>query len=304
MVDGILNVNKPLGKTSFDIVALVRSLSGERQVGHGGTLDPQATGVLPVCLGQGTRVAEYFMVARKTYLSEIELGKETDTYDSEGKVVRVSDTSGVNKAQVLEALAKLQGEIEQTPPMYSAIKHEGKALYKLAREGKQVDLKPRKVRIYRIDVSKWQPPVVTVEVECGRGTYIRSIAHDLGVSLGCGGYVKSLARVKLGPLDVCDALTVEQLGMVFEKGGWRELLYPLDIALTDLSAGVFDASNERAIVRGRALDLGATSSEGSMCRAYACDGRFVGLLSYQGPEGWHPTKVFDTSLGVQSAAKR
>jgi len=188
-VDGILNINKPRDRTSFSVVAMVRRLSGERRVGHAGTLDPAATGVLPVCLGQGTRVTEYLVDAAKTYRAQIELGVATDTYDASGKITEQGDPSGISREQVESALASFRGTIQQIPPMYSAVKHLGQPLYKLARSGIEVERKSRRAEIYRLEITDWQLPVVTIEVECSKGTYIRSLAYDLGRSLGCGAHL-------------------------------------------------------------------------------------------------------------------
>ncbi|MFC1926938.1 tRNA pseudouridine(55) synthase TruB [Chloroflexota bacterium] len=157
-IDGILNINKPKGKTSFDIVALVRRLSGERKVGHAGTLDPDATGVLPVCLGQGTRVVEFLTETKKCYLAELQLGISTDTYDASGKITQRDDNSKLTREQVEEAISAFTGFIDQIPPMYSAVKHQGKPLYRLARAGVEVPRKARRIEVSRLEITNWQPP--------------------------------------------------------------------------------------------------------------------------------------------------
>ena len=179
-MDGILNINKPCGKTSFSMVAMVKRLTGERRVGHAGTLDPIATGVLPICLGQGTRVIEFLVDATKTYRAEIELGVTTDTYDADGRIIQRGDPSGISQDHLEAALASFCGLIRQTPPMYSAVKYQGKPLYKLARAGITVERRSRLAKIHRLELVDWQPPVATIEVVCGKGTYIRSLAYDLG----------------------------------------------------------------------------------------------------------------------------
>jgi len=184
-VDGILNINKPWGKTSFSIVAIVKRLSGERRVGHAGTLDPTATGVLPICLGQATRITEFLVDATKAYQAQIELGVTTDTYDASGKITQKRDPSEISQSQLESALTSFRGLIQQTPPMYSAVKYQGKRLYELARAGIKVDRESRPAKIYHLELIDWQPPSVTLEVVCGKGTYIRSLAHDLGQILGC-----------------------------------------------------------------------------------------------------------------------
>jgi len=179
-ISGILNLDKPAGMTSHDVVVHVRRLLGVRKVGHAGTLDPMATGVLLICLGQATRVAEYLMRSDKVYRAEIRLGVATDTHDAEGKVIKTTQVT-VGEGEVREALASFVGQIEQVPPMYSALKRQGVPLYKLARRGIVVERKPRTVKIHQIKLLDWSPPLVTIEVTCSPGTYIRALARDLGL---------------------------------------------------------------------------------------------------------------------------
>ena len=172
------------------MVSLVRRLAGERRVGHAGTLDPEATGVLPICLGQGTRVVEFLNSSRKVYQAEIELGTETTTYDATGEVTRQGDTSHLTLEQIEEALNHFKGEIKQVPPPYSAVKYHGQPLYKLARAGAKVPQKPRKAQIFHLKVLRWEKAYLEMLIECGKGTYIRSLAHDLGQALGCGAHLR------------------------------------------------------------------------------------------------------------------
>jgi tRNA pseudouridine55 synthase len=298
-MDGILNINKPWGKTSFSIVSLVKRLSGEKRVGHAGTLDPAATGVLPVCLGQGTRVVEFLVEAPKAYRAEIELGVATDSHDATGTVVSRGDPSGVTKEKLLEALDSFRGLIEQTPPMYSAVKYGGKPLYELARAGIKVPRKSRKRWIYRLELLDWQPPVATIEVECGKGTYIRSLADDLGQLLGCGASLKSLTRLRCGIFTIEDAITMPQLEEGFCHGYWEQFLYPIDSVLSGWGAVVVDDAAAEAIKNGRPPALeGAElppSVSGNRCRVYTRDGAFLAMLCYDAEKGqWQPEKVFAT----------
>lgn len=294
-MDGILNINKPPGKTSFGIVAMVKRLSGEKHIGHAGTLDPDATGVLPVCIGKGTRIVEFLVDATKRYRGDIELGITTDTYDSSGKVVEREDASKIDRAAVETALEGFRGSIKQTPPMYSAVKHKGKPLYSLARAGIEVKRKSRTVKIHRLEILDWKHPVFTVEVECGKGTYIRSLAHDLGQTLGCGAHLKSLVRTRCGMFDIKDAVGMEQLEEAFSHGYWEHYLYPIDSVLQDYKAVVVDETAEAAIKNGSPVALGKGSKIGSRqkyCRAYAVDGRFLGILRHIPDKGiWQPKKV-------------
>jgi len=297
-VNGILNINKPPGKTSFDIVAKVKRLSGERRVGHAGTLDPMATGVLPVCLGRGTRVIEFLADAAKTYRAQIELGVATDTYDASGKVTYRGDPSGISQDQVESAFTSFCGSIQQTPPMYSAVKHHGKRLYQLARAGIKVERRSRLTKIYRLELVDWHPPVVTIEVECSRGTYIRSVAHDLGQVLGCGANLKSLIRLRYGLFEIGDAISVPQLEEAFRCGYWRHFVYPIDIMLLHWTAMVVSKDTGLVLRNGCPLvlendDSPARSSFENRCRVYTPDGCFVGVLHFNSEKGqWQPEKIF------------
>ena len=307
MVDGILNINKPRGRTSFSLVALVKRHTGEPRVGHAGTLDPAATGVLPICLGQGTRVVEFLVDATKTYRAEIELGVVTDSYDADGQIVRRGDASGVGRDQVELGLASFRGLIQQTPPMYSAVKHQGKPLYELARAGITVERKSRLTKIYDLRLVDWQAPVATVEVVCGKGTYIRSLAYDLGEMLGCGAYLKSLVRLRCGVFEIGDAVSVDQLEDAFRHGYWQYFVYPIDTVLLHWAAMVVSDDAGQGIRNGRPLVLGSGDADSAChkwhmpgraaaedcCRAYALDGQFLGVLRFNADRGqWQPEKVF------------
>ena len=303
IMDGILNINKPQGKTSFSIVARVKQLSGERRVGHAGTLDPAATGVLPICLGQGTRVTEFLMEATKTYLAQIELGVATDTYDATGKITQRGDSSGISQEQLEAALTSFRGLISQIPPMYSAVKYHGQRLYQLARAGVNVDRKSRPTKIYHLELIDWQPPVATVEVECGKGTYIRSLAHDLGQSLGCGANLKSLIRLRYGLFDIRNAISMLQLEDAFRYGYWQHFVYPIDVVLLYWAAVVVNDDTSQAIKNGQPWILkGDNGSEenypdspawSSYCRVYTVDGYFLGVLRLSPGRGQgQPEKVF------------
>jgi len=308
-VDGILNINKPWGKTSFSIVAMVKRLTGERRVGHAGTLDPAATGVLPICLGQGTRVIEFLMEATKTYRAQIELGVATDTYDASGKVIQKGDPSGISQGELESALASFCGSIQQTPPMYSAIRYHGKRLYELARAGIEVERRSRLTKIYHLELMNWQPPLATIEVVCSKGTYIRSLAHDLGQVLGCGANLRHLIRLRCGLFDIKDAVSVPQFEDAVRYGYWQHLAYPIDIALLHWTAMVVNDDTRQIIKDGRPVvlgncntsekigyleqHLGAWSSFKNHCRVYTSDGCFLGVLRFNPErEQWQPEKVF------------
>jgi len=313
-MDGILNINKPGGKTSFSVVALVRRLTGERRVGNAGTLDPAASGVLPVCFGQGTRIVEFLVDTVKIYRAEIELGVTTDTYDGEGKITRREDCSGVSRTLVESALAAFSGEIRQAPPMYSAAKYQGKPLYRLARAGITIERKTRPVQVHKLEIIDWQPPLVTVDIVCGKGTYIRSLAHDLGQNLGCGAYLRNLVRLRCGLFDINDAVSLEQLEEAALRGDWQSLVYPVDSALQYLAEVKVSEEDRQNILHGRPVILGdlvadsevtdrsliatGRSVSDARLRAYALDGRFLGVLRFNTERyHWQPEKVFHSKGG-------
>ncbi len=295
-MDGILNINKPPGKTSYDIVDIVKRGSGEKHVGHAGTLDPAASGVLPVCLGQSTRVIEFLMDATKTYLAEMELGMVTDTYDASGKIIQRGDPTSISRAQFRTALDSFVGLIQQTPPMYSAIKHQGKPLYELARAGISVARESRPVKIYRLELTDWKPPLAIIEVECGKGTYIRSLAHDLGQMLGCGACLKSLVRLRCGPFHSNSAISLPQLEDAFHYGYWWRFLYPADIILQHWPAMILGRANEQLVRNGNFIKTPTSqikSTPADFCRAYTLEGDFLGVLRFDPQEAlWQPRKVF------------
>ena len=298
-MDGILNINKPEGRSSFSVVSLVKKLSGERRVGHAGTLDPAASGVLPVCLGQATRIVEFLMDTAKVYRAEVEMGVVTDTYDAEGRVMRRSDPSGLDRQQLEKGLVSFRGLISQVPPMYSAVKHQGKPLYKLARVGVTVGRKSRLVRIYSLELSGWQPPLATIEVACARGTYIRALAHDLGQALGCGACLKNLVRLRCGSFGIEDAVSLPQIEAAFRGGYGQRYLHPVDSVLTHLPVMVVDDDGARDISHGKVvpgdspLGQDARTQDRELCRAYNIDGHFLGVLRFCSVRGWwQPEKVF------------
>jgi tRNA pseudouridine55 synthase len=298
-LDGILNIDKPAGKTSFSVVAMVKRLSGERHAGHAGTLDPDATGVLPVCLGRGTRIIEFLMDTIKIYRAQIEFGKATDTYDGSGKITRQEDPSGIDITRLEKALESFRGTIQQTPPMYSAVKHKGQPLYKLARAGIDVERKSRTVKIHRLELILWQPPEVTLDIECSKGTYIRSLAHDMGQALGCGAYLKSLIRTRCGIFDIKDAISVTQLEEACRRGDWQQFLHPIDSVLQDLQAIVVDEVGEEAVRTGSPVTMEQSDMQNDTGdaglrygRAYNREGRFLGILQRNAEKRtWQPKKV-------------
>ncbi len=296
MIGGILNVNKPRGMTSFAVVSLVRRLTGIRKVGHAGTLDPIADGVLPICLGPATRIVDYIVAQPKLYRAAVRLGVATDTYDSEGEVVATGDPSGVSRDDVEQALSGFVGEIQQMPPMYSALKYRGQPLYRYARAGKTVPRKERTVRIYRLQLLKFDSPVVEIELEVGKGAYVRSIAHDMGEQLGCHAHMEQLTRVRSGPFTVDSAVQLGELEAAAERGDWEALLLPADRVLESWHAALLGEPHSRDVQHGQLLVLTPVGSKridlDTPCRAYSEDGEFLAILRYRGANRWHPETVF------------
>jgi len=293
--DGIINLNKPQGKTSFQMVALVRRLSEVRKVGHSGTLDPDAPGVLPILIGKATKLARFLTDSDKTYHAEIEFGSATDTYDSSGVIVQTGDSSSLTIEQVETSLASFRGSIEQVPPMFSAIKHQGKPLYHLARAGIEVPRKPRKVTIFELDITSWEVPILSIEVGCSKGTYIRSLAHDLGQMLGCGAHLKSLIRTKSGPFTIDDSVSVEQVERCFREGGLQSIVHSPDFILGHLDSVTVGETEEDSVIHGRSFVVTEDQAgyDGEQRRAYSSEGRFLALVKFDREDGlWKPVKVF------------
>jgi tRNA pseudouridine55 synthase len=285
---GVLNINKPQGWTSHDVVARVRRIAGLRQVGHAGTLDPMATGVLVVCIGRATRLVEYLSDLPKVYRATILFGVETDTWDAEGQVVARRDASSLTLPALLPLLDALRGEIEQVPPMYSALKRDGQPLYKLARAGRVVEREPRPVRIDRLDVLGWEPPSLALEIACSKGTYIRSLAHDLGQAAGTGAHLAALTRTAIGHMSLEEAVTLEALA----DGDWRRWLIEPWRALRHLPGIIVSSDDARALAHGRAIVVD-DEIKGVTCCAYDAARQLVAVLERdQRPGTWRPRKVF------------
>ena len=298
-INGLLNLYKTAGPSSMDMVRQIKRLTGQRRrVGHGGTLDPLAEGVLPICFGQGTRVMEYLVDSERTYRMEVHLGATTSTYDGEGEPVQQGDPSGLTRSDVEEALKSFQGTIYQTPPMYSALKQKGKRLYDLARFGIVVEREPRKVEISCIEILEFDPPSLILNVDSGRGAYMRSLAHDLGEALGYGGYLKGLVRLRAGPFKVEDAVSMARLQEAESVELWKENLLPVDFVLLHMKSVAVSKAAERYIRSGQPVSLpphlAVSAGYLERYRAYTQDGRFLAVVGFDKPRNrWQPYKVFD-----------
>lgn len=299
-MDGIFNINKAVGMTSHDVVAKVRKLLKQRRVGHAGTLDPAASGVLPICIGQGTRVAEYLSESGKAYRAEVVFGVVTDTYDAQGVVIRTASTENLTLPKIEEVLLRFLGPQMQLPPRYSAIKLKGQPAYKLARAGEEVTLEPRAVIISELRVVEWTAPRLTLDVECSKGTYIRSLAYDLGEQLGCGAYLGGLVRTRSGPFSLAESISLEELAEAVETRTVERYLFPLDKAVELFPALVVDSviaervrhgNGFRGEVEGEVKEQGDSTH---LVRVYDNDGQFLAIADWDAREKlWKPKKVFE-----------
>ncbi|HEY1387445.1 MAG TPA: tRNA pseudouridine(55) synthase TruB [Ktedonobacterales bacterium] len=290
-IDGIFNIDKPVGITSHDVVARVRRLAGQKRVGHAGTLDPAASGVLPILLGQATRLAEYLSESGKAYRATIRFGIVTDSYDTEGQIIRESAVS-LTRDDIAVVLPTFLGAQLQRPPLYSAIKHEGQRLYSLARAGQTLEVPPRPVRIDSLDIVDWTSPNLVLDVECGKGTYIRSLAFDLGERLGPGAHLAALVRTRSGPFTLDSSVSLDALAQAFSDNTWRDHCFAADEALLDWRAAILGPENETRMRFGQLLPQSTemSTNQRPLLRAYSADGRFLGILR-RDDAGWQPHKV-------------
>ncbi len=295
-IHGILNIHKPYGVTSMDVVRRIKRASRQRRVGHAGTLDPIATGVLPICIGQATRLMEHIVGGGKIYRAGIEFGASTDTYDALGETTARTDSSALTLDRIQSALPHFIGDILQVPPMYSALKRGGKRLYDLARDGIEVERPARPVVVHDITVRDWVPPLLSIDISCGKGFYVRSLAHDLGGQLGCGAHLKTLARLQSGAFSIEAAVSIDAAESAFAADDFYAILQPLDAALQDLPSVIVSPRAETLICNGAPIDAhlpGAPEHHAQLCRAYTQDRHFIALLRLDAPAHLlRPHKVF------------
>jgi len=297
-ISGALVVDKPVGMTSHDVVQAIRNGTGLRRAGHTGTLDPRASGVLVILVGPAVRLSEYVSASDKRYQAIIRLGGSTDTFDGEGKVTLSKDPVNVTEAQFEEALQTFVGEIEQTPPPYSAVKVQGRKAYEMAREGEEVDLAPRKITVHHLEVLEWAPPEVVIDVHCSSGTYVRSLANDLGVMLGCGAYLVGLRRTKSGRFSLRDSVPLRKLQEAFTAGNWYQYLIPAAEALGDWTAIELNPDEVEGVRHGHRVKVVGEPTE-TKVRGVSTQGELVALMELtineDGSREWQPKKVFFTS---------
>ncbi len=294
IVSGVLVVDKPIGLTSHDIVQIIRRGTGIRRAGHTGTLDPRASGVLVVLVGPAVRLSEYVSASDKRYQATIRLGSSTDTYDSDGVITGSASVEDITVEEFENILQNFIGEIQQVPPPYSAIKVKGRKAYEMAREGEEVNLEPRIIQVYSLDLLEWDPPEAVIDVFCSSGTYVRSLANDLGSALGCGAHLIGLRRTKSGRFTLRDAVPLRRLQDSFQAGDWYKYLIPAAEALGDWPMVELDADQVELVRHGHRIP--AEPGSKGWVRGVSQQGDLVALLECDEETGeWQPRKVFFTS---------
>ena len=302
-MNGIINVYKEKDFTSFDVVAKLRGILKQKKIGHTGTLDPDAVGVLPVCLGSATKLCDMLTDKKKEYIAEFVLGKETDTQDISGQVIKETEVV-CTQEEIKTAIQSFVGDYDQLPPMYSAIKVDGKRLYELARQGKEVERKKRPVTFYEIEIIKCELPYVTIRVLCSKGTYIRTLCHDIGQKLGCGAAMTELERTRSGQFTKENAYTLAEIERLRDAGSLDEIVMPVDTVFMNLPAFVVSGELEKKILNGNLIRAGECKSagltdvfsEGKKVRVYkendnSCN--FIAIYQYcKEKKGMIPDKMF------------
>jgi tRNA pseudouridine55 synthase len=296
-VSGVLVIDKPIGMTSHDVVQIVRRGTGIRRAGHTGTLDPRASGVLVVLIGPAVRISEYVSASDKRYMATIRLGSTTDTYDAEGRVLQSNPVPELTEEEVDKVLQTFVGEIEQIPPPYSAVKVGGRKAYEMAREGEEVNLAPRKIHVYSLEILEWESPELVIDAFCSSGTYVRSLAADLGERLGCGAHLAGLRRTKSGRFTLRDAVPLRRLQESFQNGSWYRYLIPAAEALADWPAIELNAAQVDLVIHGHRIPAADTAlptpGAGLWARALSEQADLIALVLYdEESQSWQPKKVF------------
>lgn len=308
-ISGVLVVDKPIGMTSHDVVQVVRKGTNIRRAGHTGTLDPRASGVLVILIGPAVRLSEFVSASDKRYQAIVRLGAATDTYDADGRIISTAPVDNIREEHFDEALQSFVGDIDQTPPPYSAVKVQGRKAYDMARKGEEVDLAPRRIHVYSLELLEWASPEAVIDVYCSSGTYVRSLAHDLGKKLGCGAHLVGLRRTKSGRFTLRDAVPLQKLREAFEDGNWYQYLIPAAEALSDWPALELTQEQVESIRHGHRVTApedallesdvpirrprGADPNAPQMIRGISEQGELVALLELVPESGeWQPKKVF------------
>lgn len=276
-MDGILNILKPPGMTSFDVVAYLRGVLKTKKIGHTGTLDPEAVGVLPVCIGNATKAIEFMTDKDKFYIAEITLGIETDTQDATGNIISTKDVD-VERSRFESVLKIFEGKINQIPPMYSAVKIGGRKLYELAREGKTVERKPREVTIYSLNCIGQRSDVkYLIDIKCSKGTYIRTLCADIGEKLLCGAHMSFLVRKNAGPFNIESSLRLEEIRELSDSGKIKEKLISVEKVFEELNSFILDSENTKKYLNGVPVDVAGEFANNELVRVYTDEDNFIAL---------------------------
>lgn len=301
MINGIINVYKEQDYTSHDVVARLRGILKQKKIGHTGTLDPNATGVLPVCLGRGTKMCDMLTDHSKTYKAVMLLGETTDTLDKTGRVLSKccdDEISKVQKEHVIETINSFVGEYNQVPPMYSALKVNGQKLYDIARTGQEVERKARPVKIYEIDILSIELPRVTFFVTCSKGTYIRSLCDDIGRQIGCGACMESLERTKVDIFELKDSITLDQIEQYVKEDVIQNYIMPLDKMFDEYESCVVNSEGTRLIHNGNPFNPEHRlerkyAVDGQMFKVYDKNNEFIGIFVFEAKKRrYKPVKMF------------
>ena len=274
-MNGIIIINKPLGKTSHDMVSFMRRVTGIKKIGHTGTLDPMAEGVLPICIGKATKAADMLTADDKGYRAQLVLGMTTDTLDSEGDILSECEVK-CTREEIENVIKSFIGEVEQIPPMFSAIKQNGKKLYELARKGIEVERKPRKITINKIDILEidTQNNTVTIDVDCSKGTYIRTLCEDIGTKLGVGAYMNTLVRTKSGIFNIKDAMSTKEIESLAKQGKLTDSIKSVDSVFGNLESIYLNEKQTKSVLNGIRMSYNGRA-EGECLRVYGYDGEFL-----------------------------
>lgn len=305
MYNGVINVYKEKGFTSHDVVAKMRGILKQKKIGHTGTLDPDAEGVLPVCLGSGTKLCDMLTDKSKEYVATVQLGVQTDTQDMSGKVLKEAEVH-VTDEEVRQVVSNFVGDIMQIPPMYSALKINGQKLYELARKGQEVERKPRPITIHEIEILEMHLPEFKIRVKCSKGTYIRTLCNDIGEQLGCYGAMKTLLRTKVSPFVLEDAHTLEEIEKIRDEDRLSEIIVPVDVIFAKLPECIVKKEFQKFIDNGNSFYVNQIASlggekeisksqlqDGYQVRVYNEEHRFYGIFSWKkAEERFVPEKMF------------
>ena len=290
---GVLVIDKPVGMTSHDVVQVVRRGTGIRRAGHTGTLDPRASGVLVVLIGPAVRLSEYLSTSEKRYQAVMKFGMTTSTYDTEGAITSEGGSFDFEFEDLEEALSKFVGEVEQTPPVYSALKIDGRRAYEMARAGEEVEMEPRMITVHSLELLEWEPPEAVIDIQCSSGTYIRSLAHDLGEEMGSGATLINLRRTKNGRFTLRDAVSLRKLEEAFSNGDWYRYLIPPAKALADWYTVELEHDQIDEVRHGHRVAAIEPMPTGTWARAISQEGELVALVEYiEEDQEWQPRKVF------------